>query len=82
MRVRRTPVCDEILLGDELVVMLDSTVVLLGPIASRILLAAGQGATLAEIEAVVYAEFGLPPDPEAVVSQVGELTAVGLLESL
>lgn len=81
MRLRRTPVVDEVLLGDELVVMSGLQVMLLSPLAGRLLTLVGSGER--ELEAVageLAAEFGDPGDGGvAMRAQVEALVEAGLL---
>jgi len=81
MRLRRTPVVDEVLLDDELVVMVGLQVMLLSPLASRLLtLLGGEERTLAEVADELAAEFGDPGDGgAAMTAQVEALVAGGLV---
>lgn len=62
MRARRRPVQDEVLENDQCVVLVRDTVLLLSPLATRILALAGDGADVSEIAARLEQEFGPPGD--------------------
>lgn len=64
MRLRRTPVVDEVRIDGELVVMVGDDVLLVGAIGARLLELVGS--TEVEEETVrqrLFAEYGVPEDP-------------------
>jgi hypothetical protein len=60
VRARRRPVQDEVHEGDQCAVMVQDTVLLLSPLATRILALAGTGANVSEIATKLEQEFGPP----------------------
>ncbi|MCL2541990.1 MAG: hypothetical protein FWE71_05945 [Nocardioidaceae bacterium] len=66
MRLTRTTVVDEVVVDGETVVMVDEQVMLLGPLAARVLAILGAEERPASyVRETVFAEFGVPADPEA-----------------
>jgi hypothetical protein len=62
LRARRLPVQDEVLENDQSVVMARDMVLLLSPLATRILALAGDGADVPDIASRLEKEFGPPGD--------------------
>lgn len=64
MRLRRAPVVDEVVVDGELVVMVGDTVLLIGPLAARLLELVGRDEVDGdELRNRLFAEFGEPQDP-------------------
>jgi hypothetical protein len=70
MRIRRLPVADELMIGDELVVLLDDTVLVLSAAASSALdhLVTGVWTSSERLVAHLEASVGLPDDGASAVS--------------
>ena len=81
---RRLPVQDEVLEDDQSVVMIQDTVLLLSPLATRILALAGDGADVQEIAAKLELEFGPSGDETQTLgltlTALRELADQGLVE--
>jgi hypothetical protein len=76
MRIQRLPVADALMIGDELVVLVEDTVLVLSSVASTALdhLVTGVWTTTEALAAHLAASVGLPADgPSAVSSLVSEL---------
>lgn len=79
--LRRVPVDDELLLGDELVLLLGQRVVLLSPLASYALgRLGGDWTEIVDLGAHLVAAYGDPGDDTALTDLVDALTAEGLVE--
>lgn len=64
MRLRRAPVVDEVVVEGELVVMVGDSVLLVGPLAARLLeLVGADGIEEADARSRLLEEFGEPRDP-------------------
>lgn len=79
--VRRLPVDDEVLLGEELVLLVGQRVVLLSPLASYALGRLGTSWTeLVDLDAHLVEEYGDPGDDAALADLIAALAAEGLVE--
>lgn len=79
--VRRIAVDDELLLGDELVLLVGQRVVLLSPLASYALGRLGEDWTdVADLGALLVEEYGDPGDEGALTDLVAALVDEGLAE--
>ena len=84
MRVRRQPVSDRVVDGDESVVLVDHTVIHLSAIPTAILAATDGWTDITDLAATLESEFGPPPDESDSVAAtertVLDLQDLGLIE--
>ncbi|GAB2974619.1 hypothetical protein GCM10027076_09790 [Nocardioides montaniterrae] len=80
--LRRGPVDDEVEIDGELVVLVRGDVLLLGPVASRLIGLVGSGGVAADLlRDQLFAEFGEPESPQgAWDSMLAELERARLIE--